>query len=142
MRRPSCLADKRGTLSRAAGLAGMRHMLSADEQLSQAVCRGKPGDFSGESIYAMSCLARGLLTRFFKSCCGKRLCIGCHYTHSIVHGKHRCPFCRKPYVDVARDQKNNIRRAKEKKDPHSILIGECLARPNALVSFQPHSILS
>ncbi|EJK45132.1 hypothetical protein THAOC_36268 [Thalassiosira oceanica] len=50
MRRPSCLADKRGTLSRAAGLAGMRHMLSADEQLSQAVCRGKPGDFSVASM--------------------------------------------------------------------------------------------
>ena len=80
-----------------------------------------------------------LLTKcLHKSCCGKRICLGCHYSILTVHGIRRCPFCRNQYgYDVydaiARQEGRILRRAKEKKDPHSLLLRECLARPNALV---------
>ncbi|EJK67891.1 hypothetical protein THAOC_11004 [Thalassiosira oceanica] len=46
----------------------------------------------------------------------------CHYSNSTVHGSRCCPYCRQGYTDVESEKKNVVRRAKAKKDPHSILL--------------------
>jgi len=55
-------------------------------------------------------------TSCFKSCCGKRICVGCLYAMKVSEGKDLCAFCRTPPASSFEEEIERTKKLMEKEN--------------------------
>ncbi len=83
----------------------------ADELHDRKLFTQPDGCCRGECPICFLPMPHGNKKTTFYSCCSKKICNGCEYTHRISNKQNNCPFCREPVLSSG-DEENDRRMMK------------------------------